>query len=163
MGRLFLTPVVLGQQPTPSAPGSGQVALYAKSDDRVYTRTSGGAERLVTPGIVFALSYTGTLTTLLGAHRVYNDTGAALTIRSVRASVGTAPTGAAVICDVRVDNTTIFPGGTNQPQVAAGANTDKTTGMSTTTIADGSYFTVDVVQVGSTVPGADLTVQILCG
>jgi hypothetical protein len=33
--------------------------------------------------------------------------------------------------------------------------------MDVTTIADGDYFTVDVDQIGSTVAGSDLVLQIL--
>jgi hypothetical protein len=29
-----------------------------------------------------------------------------------------------------------------------------------TSVADGDYLTVDIVQVGSTTPGSDLTVQV---
>lgn len=163
MGKVFLTPLVLAQQATPAAPGAGYLALYAKADGQVYVRGSSGGERSLGSGIVFPFSYTGTLTAMTGVHRIYNDTGLTLPIRSVRASVGTAPTGAAIICDVLVDGTTIFSGGAGRPQIAVSTNTNKTVSMSTTTIADGSYFTVDIDQVGSTVPGADLTVQILCG
>jgi hypothetical protein len=102
----------------------------------------------------------GNLAVGTGPFRWYNDTGRTLTIVKVRASVGTAPTGAAILIDVNRDGTTIFSGGTDRPNIAVSTNTDTTTGMSTTTIADGSYFTVDIDQVGSTITGADLTVQI---
>lgn len=150
------------QVASPSNPAAGYTKLFFKTGDVLYWRNSSGVERLVEQGFPFVFSYTGTLATLTGVHRIYNDTGATLTIKSVRASVGTAPTGAAIICDVRVDGTTIFSGGTGRPQIAISGNTNKTTGMSTTTIADGSYFTADISQVGSTIPGANLTVQILC-
>jgi hypothetical protein len=163
MGSRFDTPLNLLQVASPSNPAAGYTKLFFKSGDVLYVRNSSGTERLVTPGIPFVFSYTGTLATLTGAHRIYNDTGGTLTIKSVRASVGTAPTGATVICDVRVDGTTIFSGGTGRPAIAISGNTNKTTGMSTTTIADGSYFTADISQVGSTIPGSNLTVQIMCG
>ena len=111
-------------------------------------------------GIDAVFSKTSTLSTGTGTFRWYNDTGVSLTIAEVRASVGTAPTGQAILIDVNVDGTTIFAGGTDRPEIADGANTDTTTGMSTTTIADGSYFTVDIDQIGSGTAGADLTVQI---
>jgi hypothetical protein len=91
---------------------------------------------------------------------MYNDTGRTLTIASVRASVGTAPTGASIIVDVNKNGTTIFGTQSARPTIAASGFTNKTTGHTVTTIADGDYFTVDVDQVGSSVAGANLTVQI---
>ena len=156
-----LTAFQLTHQASPSSPASGTTSVFAKTGDVLYTRTSGGVERRITPGIVYTFSLAGAVTTGVGAFRVYNDTGDTLTIRSVRASVGTAPTGATLIVDVNVDGTTIFSTQSNRPTIAISGNTNKTTGMSTTTIADGSYFTVDVDQVGSTVAGSNLTVQVL--
>jgi hypothetical protein len=158
----FLNRLLLKQQTTPSTPASGVLAIYPKSDDRLYLLTSGGVERLVEPGLVFAFSSSGTLTTGAGTFRIYNDSGGTLTIRAVRASVGTAPTGAAVIVDVNIGGTTIFTTQGNRPTIAVSTNTAKVTNMNVTTIADGSYFTVDIDQVGSTVAGGDLTVQIMC-
>jgi hypothetical protein len=102
-------------------------------------------------------SKSGSFTTGTGAFRVYNDTGRTLTIRSVRASVGTVPT-TAVIVDINKNGTTIFSTQANRPQIAIGANTSgKVTAINTTTIADGEYLTVDVDQ---TAGAADLVVQI---
>lgn len=104
----------------------------------------------------------GTVATGTGGHRWYNDTGQPLTIRSVRASVGTAPTGADLIVDVNVSGSTIWSTQANRPAIPAGTNTSgAVTAINTTTIPAGGFVTVDVDAVGSTVPGADLTVQIL--
>jgi len=100
----------------------------------------------------------GTLATGAGTARWYNDTGRTLTFVSARASVGTAPTGATIIVDVNVDGTTIMTG--TKVVVSISANTGEQTTFSTTTIADNSYLTVDIDQVGSTVAGADLTIQV---
>lgn len=106
-------------------------------------------------------SSTGNLAVTTGAFRLYNDTATAWTIQSVRASVGTAPTGASVIIDVKVNGTTIFTTQANRPTIAAGANTSgSVTNMDVTSVAAGNYMTVDIAQVGSTVTGADLTVQV---
>lgn len=102
----------------------------------------------------------GTLAVVTGAFRWYNDTGRTLTFLSARASVGTAPAGADILVDVNVNGTTVFSTQTNRPTISAGTNTGETTTFNTTTIADGSYLTVDIDQVGSTTEGADLTVQI---
>lgn len=103
----------------------------------------------------------GSLAVAVGAHRLYNDSGVAWTIASVRASVGTAPTGAAIIVDIKIDGTTIFTTQANRPTIAGGANTSgKVTNMNITTVNDGSYLTVDISQVGSTTSGSNLTVQV---
>lgn len=110
-------------------------------------------------GRTYPYSHSGDLSVLTGAHRLYNDTGATLTITKVRASVGTAPTGADVLVDVNLDGTTIFTGGVDRPQIAAVAFTD--VGVPAVTAwPDGSYLTVDIDQIGSTAAGADLTVTI---
>lgn len=91
----------------------------------------------------------------------YNDTGVPLTVRSVRASVGTAPAGAAVLVDVNLNGTTIFSTQANRPTIAAGSKTSgKATGFSTSVIPDGGAITVDIDQVGTTAAGSDLVVQI---
>jgi hypothetical protein len=113
-------------------------------------------------GHTFVFSAAGELATNTGAHRIYNDTGVPLTIRAVRASVGTAPTGAAVVVDAHKNGVTIFTTQANRPSIAAAGFTAKVTNQDVTAFADGEYLTVDVDQVGSTVAGADLTVQILC-
>lgn len=120
-----------------------------------------GAMRAPNLGTLFTFSVTGSVSAATGKHRIYNDTGVALTIRAVRASVGTAPVGSALTVDVNKNGTTIFGTQTNRPSIAAGSNTAKAPAINTTSIADGEYFTVDVDAVGSTTAGADLTVQIL--
>ncbi len=103
----------------------------------------------------------GILVTATSSVRYYNDTGRTLTIGAVRASVGTAPTGSSVIVDVNKNGTTIFTTQGNRPTIAASAVTSgKVTTMNVTSLADGDYLTVDVDQVGSTVAGANLTVQV---
>lgn len=115
-----------------------------------------------TPFTVLAFSQAGALAVAAGTARIYNDSGRTLTVRSVRVSVGTAPTGAGLIVDINVSGTTIFTTQGNRPTVAAAANTSgRVTNMDVTTIPDGSYVSVDVDQVGSGGPGSDLTVQLL--
>lgn len=104
------------------------------------------------------LSIVGAVTVQTGTARLYNDTGATLTITKVRVSAGTAPTGSALIVDVKKNGTTVFPT-TAKPQVAATANTG-TAVPDTTAFANGDYLTVDVTQVGSTVAGSNLTVLV---
>ncbi|MEV8636870.1 hypothetical protein AB0395_35030 [Streptosporangium sp. NPDC051023] len=159
----FSSALQLAEQTSPANPPAGWVSLFAKPGGALWARTSAGVERLVEPGILFPFSASGTLAVMIGSYRLYNDTGNALTIKAVRASVGTAPTGAPILVDINVDGSTIFATQANRPTIAIGTNTSgKVTAMSTTSIADGSYFSVDVDQVGSVVAGANLTVQVLC-
>jgi hypothetical protein len=91
---------------------------------------------------------------------MYNDSGRTLTITSVRASVGTAPTGASVIVDVHLNGTTIFTTQGNRPTISPGAFTSGSATPDVTSVAAGDYLTIDIDQVGSTVAGAYLTVQV---
>lgn len=117
--------------------------------------------QLVAVSRVHVFSSGGPLMTEVGGHRLYNDTSVAWTILSVRASVGTAPTGSSLIVDVNVDGTTIFTTQANRPTItAAGSTSGKVTNMNITTVAAGSYVTVDIDQVGSTTPGYNLSVQL---
>lgn len=103
----------------------------------------------------------GALVTSVGTARYYNDTGAPLVIKGVRASAGTAPTGASIIVDVNLNGTTIFTTQGNRPTIAAsGVTSGLVTNMNVTAWPSGNYLTVDVDQIGSTVAGADLTVQV---
>lgn len=84
----------------------------------------------------------------------------AWTITQVRASVGTAPTGASLIVDVNKNGTTIFTTQSNRPTIAASGFTDLADAINVSALADGDYLTVDTDQVGSSVAGSNLTVQV---
>ena len=106
-------------------------------------------------------SSTGSIAVETGTHRLYNNRSSAWTINGVRASVGTAPTGASLIVDIKVNGTTIFTTQANRPTISAGSMTSGyVTNMNITSVAAGAYVTVDVAQVGSIIPGSDLTVQL---
>lgn len=82
-------------------------------------------------------------------------------IASVRVMANTAPTGAALIFDVKKNGTSIYATTpANRPQIAAGATSGTGGTPDTTALAAGDRLTVDVVQVGSTVPGADIVVSV---
>lgn len=111
--------------------------------------------------ITVPFSQPGVLATGTGKFRWYNDTGATLTFVAVRASADTAPTGATITIDVNKDGTTIYTTQGNRPAIAISGNTIKSTNPDVTTIADGSYLSVDIDQIGSTIPGSDLSVTIV--
>lgn len=95
-----------------------------------------------------------------GGIRIKNTFGTDLTITDVRAIIGTAPTGATAIMDVNIDGTTIFTTQGNRPTIAISGTTSTTTAPDVTSWPVGGVLTVDVDQVGSTVAGAALTVQV---
>jgi len=104
----------------------------------------------------------GALVVGSGVSRIYNLTGAGLTISKVHATLNSAPTGASAIFDVHKDGVTIFTTQSNRPTVVAGANTGETTTIDVATWANGSYLTADVDQIGSGVAGSDLTLTVVC-
>lgn len=108
-------------------------------------------------------SVTGALVVQTGAHRFYNDSGVPLVVRAIRASVGTAPTGAAIILDVNKNGTTIYTTQANRPTIPISGFTVKSTNPDVNTFADGDYITVDVDQIGSTVAGSNLVVTVWLG
>lgn len=118
-----------------------------------------GADGAPGPGVL-TYSISGDVETGTGTFRLYNDSGRSWRILGVRATAGTAPAGQALIVDVNVGGTTIFTTQANRPTIAAGSNTILRTNMDVTTVAAGDYLTVDVDQVGTTTPGADLVVQV---
>lgn len=119
-----------GPQGAPGAPGPGQAVLTVP----------------------------GTLTVGARPARYYLSTAA--TITGVTASVSTAPTGAAVIVDVNRNGTSIFTTQANRPTIAAGGYVALDVVPAVTSLDAGDYLTVDVDQIGSTVPGATLVVQV---
>ena len=145
-----------------SISGRTDVVLSSPANNQVLGYNSGLSKwQNQATSRTFLFSADGDQSVTTGQHRVYNDTGQALTISSTRASVGTAPTGAALIVDVRKNGSTIFTTRANRPTVSAGGFTAVGGTPNVTAWGVGEYLTVDVNQVGSTVAGADLTVQVI--
>ena len=86
----------------------------------------------------------------------------AMTIDKVYVYVQTAPQGAPIIVDVNKNGTTIFTNQANRPQIAAGSNEDESGTPDVTSLSKNDRVDVDIDQVGSTTPGADLTVMVRC-
>ena len=99
-------------------------------------------------------------TTDTGAFRWYPPVN--ITIQDVSASIGVVPTGAAVIVDVHHSGTTIFTTQGNRPTIAISGNFDVSGAADgdVTVVADTGYLTVNVDQIGSTIAGQNLVVQI---
>jgi len=103
----------------------------------------------------------GTLTTGSKAVRYYFES--ARTVANVVASVSVAPTGANVIFDVNKNGTTIFTTQGNRPTITTSTFTDLSSVPDTTSFTSGDYITVDVDQIGSTIPGSDAVIKIVFG
>ena len=95
----------------------------------------------------------GTLAVKTGTIRYYFDDSR--TITKIRASVGTAPTGASLIVTVKANGATF----TNSA-VTVAASGFTATSSPTKSVVAGDYITVDITQVGSTVAGSDLVVTL---
>jgi lipoprotein signal peptidase len=89
------------------------------------------------------------------------------TLQSVKIAAKTAPTGTSVILDILYSTN----GGTtftslwatnqaNRPTMAAGSNSGTTSTFDTGTLAAGTLLRIDVIQIGSTIPGQDVSVQL---
>jgi hypothetical protein len=79
----------------------------------------------------------------------------------------TAPTGQALIVDIERSTdgggtwVTIFTGGTNRPQIAAASRIGNTTTIDVPAATQNTHlFRAKVSQVGSTVPGSDLSIML---
>lgn len=97
-------------------------------------------------------------TTDTGAHRFYLKWNA--TIDAVEISVGVAPTGSSVIVDVHVSGTTIFTTQSNRPEIAVSGFFDASGTIEDDDHDAGQYVTVNIDQIGSTLPGENLTVIV---
>lgn len=104
-------------------------------------------------------TFPGNLSVKIGQAR-FPIVGSTWTIVSATATVGTAPTTQAIIVDVNKNGTTIFSTQANRPQIAVGANSGTSGAPNTTSITSGDYLTVDIDQVGSGTPGADIVVVV---
>lgn len=72
------------------------------------------------------------------------------------------PTGAALIVDINKNGTSIWNATqANRLQIAAAATTGTQTSFDTTALAEGDVLSIDVDQIGSTIPGSGATVQLL--
>ena len=111
--------------------------------------------------VTLPYSHFGSLAVLEGQFRLYNDSGSNWTITSVRATVGLAPQGSPIIIDVNVDGVSIFTTQSNRPTIAEDEYTSgSVTTIDSSQVATGGYVTIDIDQIGSTVPGSNLTVQV---
>lgn len=84
----------------------------------------------------------------------------AMTIEEVHAAIDTAPTGAAVIVDVHLNGTTIFTTQSRRPTIAISTNEATSGAVEVTAVAKNDLVTMEVDQIGSTIKGSDLVLQV---
>ena len=105
----------------------------------------------------------GAQTVAAGVGRYTNTHEYPVRLREVTLRAGTAPTGADLIVDVNVNDTTAFSAQTGRPKIVAGQTTGAAVPAITgdpVNVQPGQTVTVDVDQIGSTVAGSDLTVVV---
>jgi len=82
----------------------------------------------------------------------------------VRLVIDTAPTGADLIVDVHKGSgtgTTIFTTQDNRPKITNGNYNGVSSAPDVTSISEGDELSVYIDQIGSTVAGADLTIEVV--
>lgn len=155
--------ILMTERSAPSTPSTNQLFLYVKDKAGVsalYALNDAGTEfELGSDTLVFSFPITGklvvgtNLTNVLIAPK-------ALTINKAFAYVKTAPTGASLIIDINKNGSTIWSTQANRLTIAAAAQTGSQTSFDVTALAEGDILTLDIDQIGSTLPGEDLTVEI---
>lgn len=152
---------------TAAAPHSGHEAIANKDQANGYAGLSAStklaAGQMPTGKVKTTLSFAVTGTLVVGTDKAPTLLApCTLTITKVKLVVKTAPTGAAIIVDVNKNDTTIFTTQSNRPQIAIGATTGDSGTPDVTSLAEGDKITIDVDAVGSSEPGKDLTIEIIC-
>ena len=106
----------------------------------------------------------GTVAVAALPKRWYNHSNVALDVRKVTLSAGTAPTGAALTVDVKIDGTSVFAAAGDRAKIAVSAFTGEaapTKSGDDISVKPGQYVTAEVTVVGSVVAGSDLHVAVL--
>ena len=157
--------VELTERSDPSTPAANKLHLYAKDKSGVpaiYAINDAGTVYELsetTPVFVFTVSGTLAVQTSVTSNLLVPK---ALTITKAYAYVKTVNTGADLILDINYNGSTIWSTQANRLTIAA-ADADgiaTQTSFNTTSLAENGILSLDIDQVGSTVAGEDLTVQL---
>lgn len=149
------------QAADPVNPDAGFGWLFERNDGNFFFMNDAGNVFGPIGERYYTLTVPGTLTVNSGVVRIYNLTGRDLTISKVHLGVNTAPTGATIIVDVNENGTTIFTVQANRPVIAIAAFSGESTTINAPTWNDENYIQADIDQIGSTIPGSDLTITIV--
>ena len=124
----------------------------------------------VYPGGMATFAKEGVLTVQAGTMRIYNWFNRNVIIDNVFLAVNTAPTGADLLVDVNMSSSgispvTIFLAPANRAKISATAFTGGSNMFTTYPNPKywnmGEFLQFDIDQIGSTIAGSDLTVQVL--
>ncbi len=150
---LISTNLVFAQEVIPdfekdSVPILNEELRKARND---ITNISGDAKRV----LMWYISGEQETGTDVSAYLVVPFSG---TIITAQAHVKTNPTGADLIIDINKNGTTLWASG--KLTISATATDGSKTTFDNTTVSVDDYFTVDIDQIGSTLPGENLTVLL---
>ena len=81
-------------------------------------------------------------------------------IVKAKAYLATAPTGANFLIDINLNGTTLWASSGKLTVLATENSATALTSFDKTTVFEDDYFTIDIDQIGSTLPGEDLTIQL---
>jgi hypothetical protein len=147
--------VALGGNPTTTTQSSGNSSTRIATTAFVADAVAKQPEVLM-----FAVSdETTSLTT--GTDKITFRMPFAMTLTSCRASVTTAPTGSTIIVDIEESGTTIFSTKLTIDATEKTSTTATTFVFSDSSLADDAEITVNIDQVGSTIPGAGLKIALI--
>lgn len=134
----------------PAASSAGQRAVW---DGSKWVADSGRSA-------VLFYAY-GSVSTGSDPMRIANHLGRNLTIVGVYLDIEVAPTGADLIVDIHNSGTTIFTTQSNRPRIFAASKSGYSTTVEVSDWGDEEYLQMSIDQVGSTIPGSDLTVTVV--
>ena len=150
----------------PSTPASGAIHLYAKDKAGLpvlYTIDDAGTVdelRASKPTFMFP-SVGGVVTG--SVQFALLPSPFSLEIVKAYAVVKTAPTGSSLIVDILKNGTSIWASTpSNRLTIAASSSSGSQTAFDTTTVSEGDTLLPDVIQIGSTVAGAGLSIYLEC-
>lgn len=149
---------------TPTLSGNGEVALNQSDLKLFFTNSAAQVNFIYLDRLeniqVAASDETTDLTT--GTAKITFRMPYAFTVTTVRASVNTAPTGSTIIVDINEAGASIL--GTKL-SIDASEKTSTTAASAATitdaSLADDAEMTIDIDQVGSTVPGKGLKIILI--
>lgn len=143
--------------------GTGVTSVTDGRADEGGVHESGGSAGAGTSAERIAIAVSDETTAITtGAGKVTFRMPCALTLTEVRASVSTAPTGAALVIDINEGGSSIL---STKLSIDAGEKTSTTAAapavISDASLADDAEITIDFDQVGSSVAGAGVKVWLI--
>ena len=106
---------------------------------------------------IFSIS--GVVVTEVGKLKIYNHTGASLTITAIHGTVSSTPVTTDIQVDINKNGASILA---SPLVIAAGSLDGVITGIASPSWANGEYLTMDVDQSSAAGGGENLVVQVVC-